>query len=245
MLSAQTFDVALPLLSGTIGSDGTFTDIQPAGTAFVPIDGVAVTCHHCVSNGEREYAVHYPSVGSRPERVVPLKDITPHPSGFDLASARVALNPRAPMRLASAPLGGFADVLTIGFPLTDRLREGESWLIESTARCLKGYVVRPYLNTRHVGYGPQPSYELDMPAPRGLSGAPLVLPAEDRLTIAGVVYGASDMYTITEESHLEVTTGTAAFEVRRYASFGLALDTTALKSLAGPATNGRPLGALM
>lgn len=242
----STFDIALPLISGVVAADGTLTDIWPAGTAFVPLPGVVVTCWHCVRNADRSYAVLWPSVEGRPERIVPLADITPDPHGRDLAMGRARLRPRFPFTFAATEPQGFAEVLTVGFPLPDRTRDPAGRIVvETTARTLRGYVVRLFDNQRHVGFGQQPSYELDMPAPGGLSGAPLLVQGNGAITCVGVVYGSADTYTLAEESHIDPATGTASLEVRRHVSFALAHRLDSLRELAGEATDGRSLGELI
>lgn len=247
MLDApSTFDIALPLISGVVAVDGSLTDIWPAGTAFVPLPGVVITCWHCVRNGDRSYAVLWPSVGGRPERIVRLVDITPDPRGRDLAMGRARLRPRFPFTFSATEPQGFAEVLTVGFPLPDRTRDTSGRIvIETTARTLRGYGVRVFDNERHVGFAPQPSYELDMPAPGGLSGAPLLVQGEGAISLVGVVYGSADTYAIAEESHVDPATGTASLEVRRHVSFALAHRLDALRELAGEATDGTPLGNLI
>jgi hypothetical protein len=118
-------------------------------------------------------------------------------------------------------------------------------------RALRGYVTRSFVNTehRHDGhhYPPQPSLELDMRAPAGLSGAALVVPAgaEDVWQLVSVVYGECDSYTIAEEAHLDPSTGESTSEVRRIVSFGLGHATESVANLSGPATGGVPLKELL
>ncbi len=244
--AASTFDVSLPLVSGTIDADGRLTDIWPAGTAFVPVQDVLVTCWHCVRDATRAYAVLWPSIGGGSERIVRVTGLTRDPRGADLATGRVRLRPRFPFTFAPTEPQGFAEVLSVGYPLPDRTRDsGGRIVIEATARTLKGYVVRTFENTRHAGFGPHQSYELDMPAPSGLSGAPLIVRGENAIRLVGVVYGASDTYTITEEARIDPYTHVASPEVRRYVTFGLAHRLEPLRLLAGDATDGKPLGEII
>lgn len=95
------FDIALPLISGVVAADGTLTDVWPAGTAFIPLPGVVVTCWHCVRNADRSYAVLWPSIEGRPDRIVRLADFMPDPSGRDLVMARARLSPRFPFTFSA------------------------------------------------------------------------------------------------------------------------------------------------
>jgi hypothetical protein len=80
-----------------------------------------------------------------------------------------------------------------------------------------------------------PSYELDMPAPEGLSGSPL-LSGDDM--VIGVVYGNNEVATIDQFSSIDPTTGERQPEIQRVVSFALAYHTDALSNLTGKATHG-------
>ena len=82
-----------------------------------------------------------------------------------------------------------------------------------------------------------------MPAPDGLSGAPLIVRGSD--AIVGVVYGTIDVARTEEVSAVDPETGARTPQVQRIVSFGLAHHTWALGELRGPATGGRPLADVM
>jgi hypothetical protein len=87
------------------------------------------------------------------------------------------------------------------------------------------------------------SYELDMPAPEGLSGAPVVL--HGTKAVVGVVYGHNDVALVEEHATVDDETGARSPEVLRIVSFGLAHHTHTLHELRGKATGGRPLKELV
>jgi len=91
----------------------------------------------------------------------------------------------------------------------------------------------------HQTYGRIPSYELDMPTPAGLSGAPLVKVGSPE--VIGVIYGSNDVATIEQEASVNPQTGKREPEIQRIISFGLAHYTETLRNLQGIATGGLPL----
>jgi hypothetical protein len=88
-------------------------------------------------------------------------------------------------------------------------------------------------------FGQVVSYELDMPTPVGLSGAPLV----DRRTrtVIGVVYGTNDVALIEELSTVDPESGSRLPEIQRKVSFGLAHFTDSLRALTNDLTENMPL----
>jgi hypothetical protein len=105
-------------------------------------------------------------------------------------------------------------------------------------RYLQGYITQAMFH-EHPCYGKTMAYELDMPTPAGLSGAPLLI--RNTRQIIGVVYGTNDVGQIEHYSQVDEA-GNRVPELQRIVSFGLAHHTANLLTLAGPATNGKPLG---
>jgi hypothetical protein len=100
-------------------------------------------------------------------------------------------------------------------------------------RLLRGYITRLFRYDDH-SLGRISAYELDMLAPEGLSGAPLVYRPGD--SVIGVVYGRHEVGLVDEFSRLDPETGVATPEIQRIVSFGLACDTSTLFALTTPAT---------
>ena len=105
-------------------------------------------------------------------------------------------------------------------------------------RFLEGYVMRSFYY-EHLRFGRTPSYELDMPTPAGLSGAPLVRTGSQ--DVIGVIYGSNDVATIEQMAQINTDTGKREPEIHRIISFGLAHYTETLRKLSGAATKGLPL----
>jgi hypothetical protein len=86
------------------------------------------------------------------------------------------------------------------------------------------------------------AYELDMPTPEGLSGAPLIRMGSKE--VVGVVYCTNEVALIKQFEQVDED-GRREPEIHRVVSFGLAHSTSSLHSLSGPATGGIPLGQCM
>lgn len=115
------------------------------------------------------------------------------------------------------------DVWSYGYPLaTTRQGEQQEVIWRLTGRMLRGYVTQGTdIEPSHGGV--ELMYELDMPSPPGLSGAPLLLGAGRH--VVGVVQGE---HTATQGN--------------RSTTFALELDLGVLAQSRGAATNGLPLG---
>jgi len=214
------------------------------GTGFLVAPAVLVTCWHCVrrklQNGER-YAV----VIEREQNVYPLESVEQDPSGLDLATAVVPdLSSSLNLSLALDPhaLAG-ADVFSYGYPLGQIMRMPDgSRVINAPGRLLKGYVTRSFAPTL-AEFGRTLTLELDMPAPGGLSGAPVIVAGTRE--IVGVVYGVNVVAQVEELARIDPTTGQREPEVQRIVSFAAAHHVISLRGLRGTATRGRSLMELM
>ena len=206
------------------------------GTGFIIARNLLITCWHCVSSkleANKQYAamIWIDSQGWKPFF---LSDIEQDANGSDLASANVKLEPTMGLTLANQDAGLGAEVWTYGYPFTD-VKQNLSGETDITLhpRYLQGYVMRSF-NYQHPQYGRLPSYELDMPAPEGLSGAPLI--RQDSKEVIGVLYGNNDVGTIDHFSRIDPVSGKQEPEIQRVVSFALAHHIRTLRNLQGTAT---------
>ncbi len=217
------------------------------GTAFVPTAGVLVTCWHVVRKALDRGMTIIAALDQGDGKFVrrDVTDITRHPAGDDLASARIDLQGagwRLPTRDRVLNLG--TDVVSLGYPLPDVRADLDGGLTHIVSfRLLKGYLTHMPV-TQHDDYPPAVSLELDMPAPRGLSGGP-VLHANESNLLLGVVYGTNAVERIESFASVDIETGERTPEIVEVVAFALAYGATTLGSLRGPATGERPLRSLM
>jgi len=212
------------------------------GTGFLAADELLVTCSHCVSAtlppGHR-FAVAYLDPGQNRYRVAYLDDVSEDVNSTDLATARVPLKNEFALELSEEDPSYGTDVWSFGYPLIEaRPKDGQLPHFTLHGRYLQGYVMRSFFYN-HPSRGRVASYELDMPTPAGLSGAPLVRIGSRK--VLGVVYGTHDVSTVEEWATVDPQTGQRTPELHRVASFGLAHYTSTLRNLTGRATDGLPL----
>lgn len=215
---------------------GVFTQIEGGyrpetirGTSFVLGKNTVITCWHCVQarlpKGQTYgLAIRRDVYAHKYEEVVPLLDVAQASGGIDLAIARADVEVQPTLSLAREPLSYGADVVTIGYPLPF----GAGNRFETSARLLRGYVTR-IIQHNDPRWTPARAYELDMPAPGGLSGGPLV--NLDTLQVHGVVLGVRDYEEPSEPE-----------EAPRVHPFTVAYHLETLRAARSRTTDGAPLG---
>ena len=216
------------------------------GTGFILRGGIFVTCWHCVRkalSAEHGYMVAVKQNGDDTLGALFLDKLCQDENGTDLATAALPLELSLDLELAESTVPTGTDVFTYGFPLTQEARRADGGLrFELCERFLQGYVTRAFYYEHHE-FGQVPAYELDMPAPEGLSGAPLIRVGSQE--VVGVVFGSNDVGTIDEFERIDPQTREREPEIRRVVSFGLAHYTDALRKARGPATGGLPLSEFL
>jgi hypothetical protein len=219
--------------------------VSHEGTGFLVGKSVFVTCWHCV-RAELEGDLAYAVVKRLPNgqfAINRLSDIQQDPSGTDLATAKTALEPEMGLTIAANPVPSYGtDIWSFGYPLLNvqahpEMPARKRFLLDG--RYMQSYVMRT-LNNDWPGFGPIPSYEIDMPALAGMSGAPIV--RRGSTEVIGVLYGRIDAETIEEfGSRAPVTEERLTPEIVRITYFAAAHFTTTLKNLRGKVTEGQLL----
>jgi hypothetical protein len=171
--------------------------------------------------------------------VVDLRELERDTAGADLAIGVVDAEPSLRLVVArtSYVLMGH-DVWSFGYPYTDQ-RQSDTGGYDFTlnGRILRGYATRTFVYD-HPGGQQVESYELDMPVPGGMSGAPLVL--RGGLEVAGVVFGTHDVEVVDAEPGR-----TPRYQTTRVVSFGLAHTARAFRGASARATKGIPLAEFL
>lgn len=216
------------------------------GTGFRVRGGdLLITCWHCLEGGDDEgrgLAIASRTQGSDAMTMHPLLDVSQDTNGRDLGTARIfnadTIPGALPLELADASLFAGFDVVTVGFPdtATTAVDGDQKWMVDT--RWLQGYLTR-VVEHPTVEYGLMASYEMDMLAPRGISGAPLFL-RNSGWAVYGVMYTVRRSATV-EEIDVEAQTGERANDVRLVTTFSLAAHTELLHDLRGDATEGERL----
>ncbi len=214
------------------------------GTGFLVGKNVIVTCWHCVRSelkpNERYVAIRPSPSGW--EDISELSDIEQDRNGSDLATARIEFAPEFELSLTEMAGALGTDVWSFGYPLTSMEIHPDpefDKLFTPNPRYMESYVMRAF-HFDQPGFGRTFSYELDMPALQGMSGAPIIRTRTNE--ILGVLYGRNDVETIEEFGSRDPDTGDPIRpEVVRMTYFALAHHNTTLDTLKGIATQGLPL----
>jgi Trypsin-like peptidase domain len=221
----------LPVVRFRLAAPGEYEPVAAVGSGFTFGEGTFVTCWHCVSEplGDDEVygaAMRSEGTGSQTyDRVFELADLEQDAAENDLALARVGYTVDPVLVLASDPAAWGEDVVACGYPLPVNTRNPDTRepKIDMNACLLRGYVTRLKIDDR-PGREPVRAYELDMPAPGGVSGSPLFRPAPFELV--GVVYGEQDQHVPDRETPL---------------TFSYAHHLSTLQHAQATATGNRPL----
>jgi hypothetical protein len=199
------------------------------GSAWLASSGLVVTCRHCLPSPLPEGHVVAVAVKSETGsyQAYPLYAVEADPRGFDLATARVDLSCDDPLPLYAGVGKIGMPVWSFGYPMPSlRPEPGLRVGVSIYPRYLQGYVTRRFLGDPATF----PKLELDMPAPPGLSGAPLVLRGSDQ--VVGIVFGRQTVQVPDEDP-------------APLYHFGLAMDRETLDGLRGAATGGKELAEVL
>jgi V8-like Glu-specific endopeptidase len=201
------------------------------GTGFILAPNLLITCWHCVSSllpDNQQYAAIIPT---EPEgyRALYLNELEQDLNASDVAIANVATEPTLGLTLAKGDVSWGTHVWTYGYPLTIAEEvAGAGKRFTLSGRYLQGYVTQAFYYKHHK-YGQVRSYELSMPIPEGLSGAPLIKVGSKE--VIGLIYGNNDVATIEQFARVNSQTEKREPEVQRIISFGLAHHLETLRNL--------------
>jgi len=211
------------------------------GTGFIISPNLFITCWHCVK-GEiplyHKYAAMIES-NSGKFKVSYIYNIEQDQNGSDISISNIQHDPTLGLMISEKDSALGVDVWTFGYPLTDKFNDsdGRNEFVLN-GRFLQGYITRAFIYESSI-YGQVPSYELDMPVPDGLSGAPLIRSGSKE--VIGVIYGNNDVDTIDKFSSVDPETGKREPEIVKIVSFGLAHYTDTLLNVKCKATKNQTL----
>ncbi len=210
--------------------EGVTTALGVYGTGFLVRSGVFVTCRHCLPElpaGQRLAVSRKNDRGGYDAWALSM--IEADERGHDLATARVDLDAEEAWPLYQGVMVPGMRCWSFGYPLPERRPEPTGDVTFAVApRFVRGYVMRRYNGAIALGR-PVPCGELDMTAPPGLSGGPVVFEGSDH--ILGAYFGRR-------------TTKVPDEDPAPLYSFSLAYDNEVLAGLKGAATGGKTIGEL-
>ena len=184
--------LVIPIAKFNRNDKGEYEPIEEVGTGFTFGEQTVVTCWHCVSGPLKDdefYAAVTRSVGTDAQPYDSywgLNDLEQDANGSDLALARIDTTVDIHLTLGTDNASWGEDVVACGYPMplnTVNVKTQQP-LIDTNASVYKGYVSR----IRSNDFPGQPEtrlYELDMPAPPGMSGSPVF--RSGTLEVVGVI----------------------------------------------------------
>ena len=223
----NAFRVVLPVVAT---DDAVQQTLGVYGSAFLIRSGVVVTCKHCLPTlplGQRLAVCR--SNGHGGYDPFPLSMVEVDARGHDLATAHVDLAAEEEWPLYQGVMVPGMRCWSFGYPLPEtRPAPGQAPTYAIAPRFVRGSVMRRF-NGAFVDGKAFPCGELDMTAPPGLSGAPIVFEGSDH--ILGVYYFRHTCKVPDEDP-------------APLYHFARAYDNEVLSGLKGAATNGKSIGEL-
>jgi hypothetical protein len=202
------------------------------GTAFfISRNGVALTAGHCVPpsssipKGHAFLAVIWDGTRARAQHV----QIATVLDDRDIGVLKIAHSPSKYLEISFSPVHMGEDIVTVGIPLHSVSG------IDYEYRCLKGHVTRA-----------AKTLELSCPAPRGMSGSPILMGSK----VVGVMSWNARSESLEDQSEettenfgpLTRVTKTVTMAVTNY---GQAEPISSLGGSTLPFTEGVPFGAFL
>jgi len=151
------------------------------GTAFALAPRLFMTAAHVLDGPKEEFSLCTRVGEGQGLTAWPVIDYEPF-LDIDVALVECELPDAAMFRWHSQELDMLTDVIAMGYPFA--IDEAD---LVGRARALKGYVVCADTAGASEIRGTPRIYELSFQSPRGLSGAPLLVPTPQGLEVAGVM----------------------------------------------------------
>ena len=157
------------------------------GTGFLIGPNIFITCWHCVRDtlhGKQRYAVI--SKEGPGYSIHNLLNIEQHSEGLDLAIAQIDLVYGQDLRVSASEALPGDEVIAYGYSPGEGVFAGEQISISRlNPRLMHGYITRSF-HYSCPGFVQTYTYELNMPIPNGIYGAPVIKQATSE--VVGVVF---------------------------------------------------------
>jgi len=158
-----------------------------------------------------------------------LGNIEQHSEGLDLATAQVDFVYDQGLHICAREALPGAEVVAYGYsPVEDAFAGGQILDSRPNFRLMHGHITRS-LQYSSPGFGRTYSYELNMPMPNGIYGAPVIKPASNE--VVGVIFGVLDMPKAGRLQSVNNETGSSKDREKQMMTFGLAHHTDNLQFL--------------
>jgi hypothetical protein len=228
------YSISFPVLHARqLPNDVFYTEGEVEGTCFSLGNGFMLTAGHvarAIGSGGLSGVVGLAEPSGKRFKAAPVVDIEELPC--DLSVIRVAFVYQESaswfhtLRWLRRPLNPFELVRCCGYPYGLHVVEKDKSVVQ---RAFQGYIVAALDEFKPLIYQGKPfsAYELSFPAPRGLSGAPLLTSAGEP-HVTGIVIGNSkaSMLVLETEEIERNSTEKKTLQVYESLSLGIAVQAT-------------------
>ncbi len=215
----------------------TLRPVSFRGTGFLIAPNVLITCWQCVREAlqeKQQYAVMFKDGSGY--SIHSLLDIKQHSEGLDLAVAHVDFVYDQGLHIGVIEALPGDEVMVYGYSPGEGEFIGEQISTSQlNPRLMHGYITRSF-DYDCPGFVRTYSYELNMPMPNGIYGAPVIRPATNE--VIGVIFGILDIPRAGHPKGIENVIRSRGAREKQMLTLGLAHHTANLQEFQGTITNG-------
>ena len=208
------------------------------GTGFLIGQNIFVTCWRCVRDtlhGKQRYAVIFKEGSGY--SIHNLLNIEQHSEGLDLAIAQIDLSYGQGLRVCASEALPGDEVIAYGYSPGEGVFAGEQISTSLlNPRLMHGHITRSF-HYSCPGFVQTYTYELDMPIPNGIYGAPVIKQATNE--VVGVVFGVLDIPKAENPQGTGKGIRSGAARDKKMMTLGLAHHTDNLHTLRGIPTSSK------
>ena len=229
-------DILRNVLPVVVIESDTARPVSFRGTGFLIGPNIFVTCWHCVRDalhGKQRYAVIFKEGSGY--SIHNLLNIEQHSEGLDLAIAQIDLAYGQGLRVCASEALPGDEVIAYGYSPGEGVFAGEQISISRlNPRLMHGHITRSF-HYSCPGFVQTYTYELNMPIPDGIYGAPVIKQATNE--VVGVVFGVLDIPEAESPQGTDKGIRSSAAREKKMMTLGLAHHTDNLKTLRGISTS--------
>ena len=215
----------------------TLRPVSFRGTGFMIAPNIFVTCWQCVRDTLHEtqrYAVMFKEASAY--SIHNLLNIEQHSEGLDLAIAQIDLAYGHGLHICAREALPGDEVIAYGYsPGEGVFAGGQISISRLNPRLMHGHITRSFYYSC-PGFVRTYTYELNMPMPSGIYGAPVIRPATNE--VVGVIFAVLDILEAGRPEGIDDVISSNATREKQMMTLGIAHHTDNLRNLQGIPTSG-------
>ena len=224
------------VLPVVIAESNTLRPVSFRGTGFLIAPNKFLTCWQCVRDTLHEkqrYAVMFKEGSGYSTHN--LLNIEQHSKGLNLAIAQIDIAYSQGFRICAREALPGDEVIAYGYsPGEGVFAGGQISISRLNPRLMHGHITRSFYYSC-PGFVRTYTYELNMPIPNGIYGAPVIKPATNE--VVGVIFGVLDIPKAGRSQGTDNGIRSSAAREKQMMTLGLALHTDNLQNLQGMTTS--------